>query len=200
MKFKSIIVTARGGPEVLQIVENELHPPGAGKVLIKILAAPVCGPDVTARYGQSPFCPKPPFSPGYAFIGVVEAVGPGVKDISIGDRVAGLTAYGSYAEYIEWDANKLISISESLDPADAVPLILNYIVAYHVIHRWAKVKTGDKVLIIGASGGVGTAFLQLGALAGLKMYGLASPSKHSVLAEYGATPIDYHHQDFVEVI
>lgn len=81
-----------------------------------------------------------------------------------------------------------------------MPLILNYIVAYHAIHRWTKVKVGDKVLIIGASGGIGTAFLQLGQLAGLKMYGLASPSKHFILAKYGAIPIDYHTQDFVEVI
>jgi NADPH:quinone reductase-like Zn-dependent oxidoreductase len=68
------------------------------------------------------------------------------------------------------------------------------------MHRVVQVKAGDKVLIIGASGGVGTAYLQLGKLAGLKMYGLASPSKHSTLIEYGATPIDYHTQDFVQVI
>jgi NADPH:quinone reductase-like Zn-dependent oxidoreductase len=81
-----------------------------------------------------------------------------------------------------------------------VLLILNYLVAYQVLHRIAQVKPGDKVLIVGASGGVGTAFLQLGKLANLTMYGLASPRKHSTLTEYGATPIDYHTQDFVEVI
>ena len=87
-----------------------------------------------------------------------------------------------------------------MDPAEAVTLILNYIVAYHALHRSAKVKAGDKALIIGASGGIGTALLQLGKLAGLKMYGLASKSKHHILTEYGATPIDYRAQDFVEVI
>jgi NADPH:quinone reductase-like Zn-dependent oxidoreductase len=81
-----------------------------------------------------------------------------------------------------------------------VTLILNYVVAYQTLHRSAKVKAGDKVLIIGASGGVGTAFLQLGKLANLTMYGIASTSKHHILTEYGATPIDYHTQDFVEVI
>jgi NADPH:quinone reductase-like Zn-dependent oxidoreductase len=79
-------------------------------------------------------------------------------------------------------------------------LILNYIVAYQVMHRSAQVKAGDKVLIIGASGGIGTALLQLGKLAGLQMYGIASKSKHLILSEYGATPIDYHTQDFVDVI
>jgi NADPH:quinone reductase-like Zn-dependent oxidoreductase len=87
-----------------------------------------------------------------------------------------------------------------VDPAEAVPLILNYIVAYQALHRSAKVKAGDKVLFIGASGGIGTALLQLGKLAGLRMYGIASKSKHPILAEYGATPIDYHTQDFVAVI
>lgn len=83
---------------------------------------------------------------------------------------------------------------------EAVTLILNYVLAYQTLHRSAKVKTGDKVLIIGASGGIGTAFLQLGKLANLSMYGIASTSKHHILTEHGATPIDYHTQDFVEVI
>ena len=72
--------------------------------------------------------------------------------------------------------------------------------AYQVLHHSARVKAGDRVLIIGASGGIGTTFLQLGKLAGLKMYGLASADKHAILAEYGATPIDYRTQDFVEFI
>ena len=79
-------------------------------------------------------------------------------------------------------------------------LILNYLVAYQVLHRIAQVRPGNRVLIVGASGGVGTAFLQLGRLADLKMYGLASPGKHNALIELGAIPIDYHTQDFVEVI
>jgi len=200
MKYKSVIVTARGGPEVLQVVENDLRPPEPGEARIKILAAPLCAPDITARYGQSPFIPKPPFTPGYAVIGDVDAIGEGVTSVTVGDRVGALTAYGAYAEYLYWDADQLIPVPETLDPAEVAPLILNYIVAYHVMHRWAKVKAGDKVLIIGASGGIGTAFLQLGVLVDLKMYGVASKSKHHILEEYGATPINYHMQDFVEVI
>lgn len=95
---------------------------------------------------------------------------------------------------------KLVHVPETLEPAEAVILILNYTVAYQVLHRSARVKPEDKVLIIGASGGVGTAFLQLGKLANLKMYGLASSAKHSTLTRIGAVPIDYHTQDFVEVI
>lgn len=200
MKYKSIVVTQRGGPEVLQIVENELRPPLEDEARIRILATAVCQDDVAIRVGNRPFLKKPPFAPGYSFIGIVDAIGDGVKDVKVGDRVAALTKYDSHAEFIYWDAKELVPVPESLDPAEAVTLILNYLVAYQILHRVARVKAGDKVLIIGASGGVGTAFLQLGRLAGLEMYGLASQSKHPILAEYGAAPIDYHTQDFVQVI
>ena len=138
--------------------------------------------------------------PGYAIVGLVEAVGSGVAGVAAGDRVAALTISGGYAEYIYLDAKDLIPVPDPLDPAEAVTLILNYIVAYQTLHRSAQVKAGDTVLIIGASGGVGTALLQLGKLANLRMYGIASRRKHQVLTEYGVTPIDYHTQDFVEVI
>jgi NADPH:quinone reductase-like Zn-dependent oxidoreductase len=77
---------------------------------------------------------------------------------------------------------------------------LNYLVAYQALHRKAKVRAGEKALIIGASGGIGTALLQLGKLAGLTMYGIASKSKEGIVRELGAVPIDYRTQDFVEVI
>jgi NADPH:quinone reductase-like Zn-dependent oxidoreductase len=160
----------------------------------------MCGPDVQARYGHTPIAPRIPFVPGYAVIGSVDAVGAGVTDAAVGDRVAALTIFGGYAEYVYLDEKALIPLPGTLDPADAATLILNYIVAYQTLHRSAKVKAGDKVLIIGASGGVGTALLELGKLASLKMYGIASRSKHHVLTEFGATPIDYQTQDFVEVI
>lgn len=200
MKYKSVIATKTGGPEVLQVIENDLRLPSAGEARVKILAAPVCLPDVEARYGRSPFKPKLPFVPGYAIIGMVEAIGEGVTKAAVGDRVAALTVYGGYAEYIFLGEEQLIPVPTTLDPAEAAPLILNYIVAYQTLHRSAKVKAGDNVLIIGASGGIGTAFLQLGRLANLTMYGIASKSKHHILTEYGATPIDYRTQDFVEVI
>jgi NADPH:quinone reductase-like Zn-dependent oxidoreductase len=200
MTYKSVVATRRGGPEVLQVTENELRPPSAGEARIRILAVPVVQDDVAVRKGERPFLPRMPFTPGYAFLGVVDAVGEGVTAVAVGDRVAALTNYGGYAETIAWDAEELVHVPETLDPAKAVVLILNYLVAQQILHRVARVEPGDKVLIVGASGGVGTAFLELGRLAGLKMYGLASPRKHVVLRKYGATPIDYHTQDVMEVI
>jgi NADPH:quinone reductase-like Zn-dependent oxidoreductase len=200
MRYKSVIVTRRGGPEAMQIVENDLRAPSAGEARIQVLAAPVCQDDIAARIGNRPSLPQIPFVPGYSILGVVDAIGEGVTQVAVGDRVAALMKYGGYAEYIFWDAEQLVHVPATLSPAEAAVLILNYLVAYQILHRVAQVKAGDKALIIGASGGVGTAFLQLGKLAGLKMYGLASPGKHKVLSEYGAIPIDYRTQDFVQVL
>ncbi len=200
MKYKSVIVTKRGGPEVLEVIENDLRPPSAGEARIRILVTPVCQDDIAARIGNRPFLPKIPFVPGYTILGVVDAIGEGVTNVAVGDHVAALTNLGGYAEYIFGGEEQLVHVPTTLDPAEAAVLILNYLVAYQVLHRVAKVKPDDKVLIVGASGGVGTAFLQLGKLANLRMYGLASRRKHSALTEYGATPIDYRTQDFVKVI
>ena len=200
VRYKSVIAAKRGSPEVLEVVENDLRAPSAGEARVRVLAAPVSMPDVEARYGRTPFPPRTPFVPGYAVVGVVDAIGERVTNAAVGDRVAALTAYGGYSEYVFLSEGQLIPVPATVDPAEAAPLILNYIVAYQTLHRSARVKAGDRVLIIGASGGIGTAFLQLGRLANLTMYGIASKSKHHVLTKYGATPIDYRTQDFVEVI
>ncbi len=200
MKYKRIVVTKRGPPENLQITECELRDPSAKEVRVKVLATCVCLPDVQARYGLSPFAPKVPFVPGYAIVGVVDAAGSGVTQAAPGAKVAAYLIVGGYAEYVYFRENQIIPVPPSLNPAEAVTLVLNYVTAYQALHRSAKVKAADKVLIIGASGGCGTAFLQLGRLAGLTMYGIASKSKHPILTEYGATPIDYRTEDFVEVI
>ena len=200
MKYKSVVVTERGGPEKLEVVENDLRQPRSGEARIKVLAAAVVQDDIAARVGNRPVLPRLPFVPGYACLGIVDSIGANVSNVAAGDRVAALTNYGSHAEYVYWKASELVHVPETLDPTKAVTLILNYLVAYQTLHRVAKVKPGDKILIVGASGGCGTAYLQLGKLAGLKMYGLASASKHHILTEYGAIPIDYRTQDFVEVI
>lgn len=205
MTYRSVIATRTGPPEVLQVVENELRAPPKGQARIRVLAAAVSRPDITVRSGQSlysgtPLGQKIPFVPGYAIIGDVDAVGEGVADVAPGDRVGALTVAGGYTEVLYWRSDRLIPVPTALDPAEAVTLIMNYLVAYQTLHRSAKVKAGDKALIIGASGGIGTALLQLGKLADLVMYGVASQSKQSIVTSLGAAPIDYRTQDFVEVI
>jgi NADPH:quinone reductase-like Zn-dependent oxidoreductase len=182
------------------VVENELREPRSGEARVRILATGVGRTDVIMRRGFYPYAPKIPFAPGYEIVGVVDAIGAGVARVAVGDRVAALTVYGGYAEYIYVDADHLVPMPAALDPAEAVTLILNYVTAYQMLHRSAKVKPGDRVLITGASGGVGTALLQLGQLAKLTMYGTASLRNFDLLIEAGAQPIDYHTQDFVKVI
>ncbi len=200
MSYRSVVVTRCGPPEVMAIRENVRRAPAAGEVRVRILATCVTRPDVQGRYGESPFPPKPPYVPGYAIIGDIDALGKGVDGYAVGDRVAALNVYGGYAETIFLRKRDLIPVPLTVDPAEAIPLILNYLVAYQVLHRTAGVNAGDRVLVIGASGGIGTALLELGRLAGLKIYGLASGSKRQALIDLGAIPIDYHSQDFVEVI
>lgn len=200
MKYKSVVITKKGSPEVLKVIENELRAPRSGEARIKILATGVGRTDVVMRYGFYPFAPRIPFAPGYEIIGVVDAIGQGVSRVAVGDRVAAITVYGGYSEYIFLNEEHLVHVPATLDPAEAVALILNYVTAYQMLHRFAKVQAGGKILITGANGGVGTALLQLGKLANLTMYATASRNNHDLLVEHGAIPIDYHSQDFVDVI
>ena len=200
MKYKSVVVTKRGGPEVLQIVENELRPPAAKEARIKVLATGVGRTDINYRYGLSPFAPNVPFVPGYEIMGVVDAIGAEVTNVAVGDRMAALIGHGGYSEFIYLTEEHLVSVPNCLDPAEVVTVVLNYVSAHQMLHRVAKVKKGDTILVNGASGGMGTALLELGKLAGLKMYGTASQSKHHILQQYGAQSIDYQREDFVDVI
>ncbi len=142
-KYKSVIATRRGGPEALQVVENELRPPAAGEVRFKVLATPVCQDDIAARVGNRPFLPKLPFVPGYAIFGTVDQAGEGMSRVVAGDTVVALTQFGGHAEYIYLPEEKLAYASADLDPAQAVPLVLNYLVAYcwkvdEVHHEWSQ--------------------------------------------------------------
>jgi NADPH2:quinone reductase len=107
---------------------------------------------------------------------------------------------GAYAEFVCLPQHELVPVPPGLDAAEAVSLVLNYITAYQMLHRSAKVGPGQRVLIHGAAGGVGTALLQLGRLAGLEMYGTCSSGGASVVSELGGVPIDYRNQDYVKEI
>jgi len=197
MKYRHVVVRQFGGPEVLQVVEDDLDAPRSGQALVKVLAADVGFSDVNIRRGRYPRGPRPPFTPGYAMVGVVDRLGPGTTGLEIGQRVAALTFYGSYSQYIVLPAQELFPVPEEVDPAAAVAVTFNYIAAYQMLHRVAHVERGGRILIHGAGGGLGTAFLELGQLAGLQMYGTASKAKHALVSRLGATPIDYHTEDFV---
>lgn len=197
--YRHVVVEHTGGPEVMQVVEDALPAPRTGQVRVKILAADVSFSDVNIRRGRYPGAPRPPFTPGYAMVGVVDQLGPGAEasGLVVGQAVAALTFYGSYSQYLCLPAHELVPMPAGLDPAKAVCLVLNYVAAYQMLHRVAHVARGERILVHGAAGGVGTAFLELGHLAGLEMYGTASKLKHDLVARLGATPIDYQSEDFV---
>jgi NADPH:quinone reductase-like Zn-dependent oxidoreductase len=198
MRNTRVVLGAIGGPEVLKVVEDEVPSPGANDVRIQILACGVAFADVLMRRGLYPGVPSLPYSPGYDIVGVVDACGAAVTQWKPGDVVAALTMTGGYSRYILLPELELVSVPAGLDPADAVSLVLNYSTAYQLIHRIANLRRGETVLIHGAAGGVGTAALQLGALAGLKMFGTASKPKHDLVSSLGGIPIDYRSEDFVQ--
>src|SRR5262245_17848429 len=200
MRHTRIIVTHYGGPDALQVIEEECPEPKEGEVRIRVLAAGVSLPDIMAREGVHPETPRVPFTPGWDLVGVAERLGDGVSEIKPGAVVASMPISGAYAEFVCLPQCELVPVPSGLDAAEAVSLILNYITAYQMMHRSANVKSGQRVLIHGASGGVGSALLQLGRLAGLEMFGTCSARGASAVSELGGIPIDYQHQDFVEEI
>ena len=202
MSYKHIIITKFGTPDVMKLIEESTLPePIAGEVRIKILKTSANFTDIMIRKGKYPDVKnKPPFSPGYDMVGIVDKQGEGSTKYSVGDRVADMTVIGAYSEYICLPEDKLTLLPETIDSSEAVALILSYTAAYQMLHRIAKMTQGESILIHGAGGAVGIALLQLGKLLNLKMYGTASKSKHDLVQRFGGIPIDYKSEDFVKRI
>src|SRR5215469_2081110 len=200
MRHTRVIVTHYGGPDALRVVEEECREPKDGEVRVKVLAAGVSLPDLLMREGVHPETPPLPFTPGWDLVGVVDQLGHGVAGIAPGQIIAALPIIGAYAEFICLPQHELVPVPSGLDAAEAVSLILNYVTAYQMLHRSVKVRQGQRVLIHGAAGGVGSALMQLGRLAGLEMYGTCSSRGASAVSDLGGIPINYQHQDFVEEI
>jgi NADPH:quinone reductase len=195
-----IIVTHYGGPDALRVVEEACPEPKNGEVRVRVLAAGVALPDLMMREGIHPETPRLPFTPGWDLVGVVDRLGDGVSGIEPGRIVAALPISGAYAEFVCLAQDELVPVPSRLDAAEAVSLVLNYVTAYQMLHRSAKVTQGQRVLIHGAAGGVGSALLQLGRLAGLEMYGTCSSRGSATVSELGGIAIDYRQLDFVKEI
>ena len=202
MSYKKVIITKYGPPDVLKVIEEEFLPePEKGEVRIKVLVTSASFTDTLLRKGMYPEVrKKPPLSPGYDMVGIVDKCGEDASMFNAGQKVAALTVYGAYSEYICLPEDTLISVPKGLDDAEVVSLILSYMTAYQMLHRTAKIQKGQSILVHGAGGAVGTALLQLGKLLDLKMYGTARKSKHNLIKSLGAIPIDYQSEDFVERI
>src|SRR5207302_6189579 len=137
--------------EVLRVVEEEDPRPRPCEVLVKVLAAGVSFTDSQLRAGTYlPVAPKPPFTPGYELVGVVEELGPGCSRLRVGDRVGALMVWGADAERVCVPEKYAVEVPEDLDPAEVVSLVFPYMTAYQMLHRTARVQSGETVLVHGA--------------------------------------------------
>jgi NADPH:quinone reductase-like Zn-dependent oxidoreductase len=194
--MKKVVISRHGAPEALKVVEAAVPTPRAGEALVRVRAAGVAWADTMARRGQYPTQNKIPYAPGYDVVGTVEALGEGVSSVSLGQSVAALLPQmGGYAEFVSIPAGWLVPVPAGLAPAEAVSVILNGLTAYAALHRVAKVRAGEKILVTSAAGGLGTLLIQLAKLAGLEVYGSASTGKLGLVSTLGATPIDYRAGD-----
>lgn len=199
---KVVQLSRYGGAENLRIAEIETPAAGRGEVRIRVLASSLNYTEVLIRkhlYPQTAGL-KPPFVMGYDVVGDVDQVGEGMTGLAIGDRVADMTVVGSNATYRLLKAKNLTRVPPGVDPAEAATLILSWMTAYQLLHRSAKVKKGDRVLVHGAGGAVGQAALVLGQLTGVEMWGGAFGKHAALIRELGATPVDYDKEDFTRVL
>src|SRR5215203_641363 len=196
--MKRVVVEQFGGPEVLRVVEEDDPRPAPGEVRVRVLAAGVSFTDAQLRAGTYlPGAPKPPFTPGYELVGVVEELGPGCSRLQVGDRIGALTVWGADADRVCVPEASAVEVPEDLDPAEVLSLLFPYMTAYQVLHRTAMAKSGETVLVHGAAGRVGTAALELGVLAGLRLIGTASARDRAAVERLGAVAIDYRNEDLL---
>jgi NADPH:quinone reductase-like Zn-dependent oxidoreductase len=202
MSYTQVVLTAFGGPERLELrTVDTLPDPAPGEARLRVLVTSAAFTDVMIRKGLYPDVKeKPPFVPGYDLIGVVDALGPGVSGLAVGDRVADLTTIGAYSEYVCLPADRLTKVPEGIADEDALAMILSAVTPYQMLHRVAKVGAGQSILVHGAGGAVGTAMLQLAREAGLRAFGTDIAGKHDLIRRYGGTPIDAGASELSEAI
>ncbi len=198
---RRVVYRKAGGPRVVDLVDDAIPEPGDYEVRIRVEAAGVAFSDIVQRNGMHTDQPGFPMTPGYDICGRIDAVGRSAgRRFAKGQRVAGVTMVGGYADYVCVEPDFLVPVEEHLDAAEVVTLCLNYVTACQMLHRLAAVEPGDSVLVHAAGGGVGTALLELGSLYELTMYGTVSKAKAGAVEQLGAIPIDYRAVDFVEAV
>jgi NADPH2:quinone reductase len=186
-----LMTDTNGDPKSLQVHQVPRPGPGKGKVIVQVEAAGLSFAEVQMLRGLHPFPPRLPFVPGYDLVGRVVEVGPKVEGWAVNDRVVAMPRKGAWQHYVELPAKILARVPDGLDAGDAVALACNGVTAWQMLHRLARVRAGDTVLVHGASGGVGTLLTRLAVHHGARVIGTASPGKHAALRELGAEPVDY---------
>lgn len=202
--LRFLALTGFGGYDKLKLQTRPAAPPapGPGQVTVRVRASGLNFADVMARQGLYDRTPPLPYTPGMEGAGVVVAVGEGVQDRKVGDRVMVLVRYGMWQEEVTVLSAQTFLMPEAMTFEEAAALLVNYITAYMVLFDFGHLRPGHSVLVHMAAGGVGIAALQLcRTVENVTVFGTASASKHEILKENGVThPIDYHTTDYVEAV
>lgn len=178
-------------PDGLRLEQVDLPAPGTGQVLVAVEASGISYAEQQMRRGRYYDQPAFPFTPGYDLVGTVVDLGPDTRTELLGRRVAAMTKTGGWATHALVPAGDLVPVPDGVDPAAAATLVVNGITAWSMLHRSAKVRSGQTVLVHGANGGVGTVLAQLAREAGARVIGTASARHHDALRELGVEPVDY---------
>jgi synaptic vesicle membrane protein VAT-1 len=190
-----IVLTGEGGPEMLTVRDGDAPMPGRGEVRVRVEASGVSFAEVQMLRRRYPRQPKFPFVPGYDLVGTVTEVGPEVRDVTVGDRVAAMTTTGAWRTHVVVRAAGVVPVPAAIESGTAAAVVMNGVTAWQLTHQVARVREGQTVLVHGASGGVGSLLVRLAVRAGARVLGTASASKHDAVRALGAEPIDYRAGD-----
>jgi 2-desacetyl-2-hydroxyethyl bacteriochlorophyllide A dehydrogenase len=191
IKTHVLVIPGLIAPEGIEVQERDLRAPGPGEVVVAIEATGLSFAEVQMLRGKYPGQPAFPFVPGYDLVGTVISVGSGAAPDLLGKRVATITGVGAWAEHIVRPADELVVVPPELDPAEVDTLIVNGVTAYKMLHRVARVRVGQTIVVLGAGGGVGTMLVQLARLAGVNVIGTCKPSQAAAVEALGARVVDY---------
>jgi NADPH:quinone reductase len=175
--MKAILCTRYCTPDELELADIPQPTAGPGEALVRVKAAALNFFDLLIIAGKYQVKPPFPFSPGSEFAGVVESVGAGVTDIAVGDRVLGSTGHGTAREYIAVPAKQLVKIPEKLDFERAAGLTVTYGTTLYALRERAQLKSGETLAVLGASGGVGLAAVEIGKIMGARVIACASSAE-----------------------
>lgn len=198
--MRAVVCTSLEGPKSLRVEELPEPSCGRGEVRIDVRAAALNFPDVLLTYGKYQFKPAPPFTPGGEASGIVSDVGEGVTRVKKGDRVATTLLYGAFAERIVVPELSVVKVPEAVSFETAAATLLTYLTTIHALEDRAHLRAGETLLVLGASGGVGIAAVQLGKLLGATVIAAASSdAKIAFCKEQGADlGIVYSREDLKE--
>lgn len=195
--MKAVLCKKLGPPEDLVVEDIPSLVPQAGQVVVAVKAAGVNFPDTLIIQGKYQFKPEPPFSPGGEVAGVVKVLGEGVTSVKVGDHVIAASTFGGFAEEMLCDADRLVAMPAGMAFEPASAFLLTYGTSYHALKDRANLQPGETMLVLGASGGVGLAAVQLGKAMGARVIAAASSdAKLEVCRQNGADEvINYASED-----